>query len=309
MAFAPKSPVRGIVGQILTFLCMVAAAGCGADGSEATATRWNSPSSGNSSTHPPVASAPTVGISGNCNASGHQIYVSCTFPSKSLARIAIEPSTVTSVWFDGPPRSLPEPPTYRAVQNPCGDWKEWLRSTPGFYFDGPEIDVGLFEGSNDSVVLTRVDIVILQREPMVGDGTWIMCLWGGDGPRPFQIEVNTATASTIVTRVSSDGDIEDPARPMPPAFISPTGETEAVGSVVVQSLPGYRYHGYIIVSATVNGEPWSTTVGSEERPLRWITTGASDQFEPDVRSYYMWDRRSKKWIMDFNPLTGRIGDN
>jgi hypothetical protein len=248
------------------------------------------------------STSPPVGIVGNCNAVGDNNHINCTFPSTSKALIEVAPSIVKDVWFDGPPDQLPTPPDYRSENYPCGDWLDWLRGTPNIYFNGPEIDIGLHGDVSDAVALTQARITILKRtKRQVTNGTWINCYFGGGTNAPFYIEVDTGAKTTTLAKYNEDHTL-GPAQPMPPAAISLGDGEDALGTVGVRSLPGYCYEGYLTFSATVNGKPWEKTIGSAERPLRWISASRSDYPEGATTSFYGWDRAKKQWVKDFNPF-------
>ncbi|GAA0905052.1 hypothetical protein GCM10009558_005300 [Virgisporangium aurantiacum] len=257
--------------------------------------RTNAPDGLGVAASPPGSPDGAAPVAGNCNAIGTGNSVSCSFPA-SNAVISVQDTTVRAVWFNGSPSQLPTPPTFSSLGYPCGDWMDWLRGRTDMYFDGPEIDITLQGDSVGSVALTNVNMTVLRRSAQSTSGTWISCYYGGGTNAPFRIEVNTRTNKSTVANYDEDHNL-GPERPMPPAFLSPDGNASVAGNVGVKSLDGYLYEGYITFVGVVNGKPWNHTVGSDDRPLRWISStsyGGTD-------ASYMWNRKTRKWTLGHTP--------
>jgi hypothetical protein len=257
----------------------------------------------------PVSGSPTQGsITGNCNGQGINIVITCNLPAPpSRAKILVGSASFYGFWFDSLPDQLPTPPPYEMSGAHCTEWDKWIRETDGAYFTNPQTDLALETGVPDQIVIRKIEVDIYQRTPRaIGSGTWIQCNWGGGDNTFYEVEVNTATRAVTVREFGEfnadagpDDPHEDREYPMPPASISLKGMGNSSVRIGIQSLAGYKYEGALVVTASINGKEVKYTVGSKDKPLKWITPGADEG--GDSHPSYGWDQAQKRWVKDFYP--------
>lgn len=244
-------------------------------------------------------------INGSCNAQGVNIVITCNLPEpKSRVKVTAAAAPIIGVWFDGTPDQLPTPPDYTMASAHCTEWDRWFRDTPQVYFDNPVIDFALETGVPDQIVIRKIEMEIYRRTlRTVGSGTWIQCNWGGGSNNFYVVDVDTAERSTTVQEFAEfgpDPDAEDRTYPMPPGTISLSGIGETTVRIGVNSLAQYKYEGAMVVTASVNGEETVYTIGSRDKPVRWISSAEGDG--ELTSSHYGWDVNRRRWVKDFQPF-------
>lgn len=274
------------------------------DSSSATA-------SGSTSRQPAASVAPSISagsapaIVGNCNGQGVNIVVTCNLPApKSRVKVTAESAPILGFWFDGTPAELPTPPGYDRASAHCTDWDKWLRDTPRIYFENPAIDFALETGEPDQIVIRKIEMAIYKRTARtVGSGTWVQCNWGGGSNTFYLADVDTATRKTTVQEFAEfgpDPDARDRTYELPPGTISLSGMGESTVRIGVSSLAAYKYEGAMVVTASVNGEETIYTIGSRDKPFRWISPAGSEA--GPTGPHHGWDAERRRWVEDFQPF-------
>lgn len=243
-------------------------------------------------------------ITGNCNAQGVNISVTCTMPAPaSLARITVEGAPIDRFWFDGPPDRLPTPPGFQSPGAQCQDWDPWIKETPTFYYSQPETDFSIEAGEPDLIVVNSIDVLIYERtQRPAGSGTWVQCAWGGGALTFYNVTVDTVKRETRVWEdVVAGGDTEDPkpAYVLRPGSITLSEKGFANVRIGIESQPGYKYSGSLVIKASVNGKAVTYTIGSKDKPLRWTTPAPGES--PDTVTEHGWDDTRRRWVRGYNP--------
>jgi hypothetical protein len=219
-----------------------------------------------------------------------------------MARITFASAPIFRVWSDGTADQLPTPPGYQLPSGHCGEWDQWIRTTPTIYFDNPATDLRLQAGQSDIVLISKIEVQIYRRTARtIGSGTWIKCNWGGGSDVFYNVKVDTVKRTTTVQEQNLDS-ADEQTFEMPPRSIGLSDKGHQEARIFVQSQPGYRYEGALVISATVNGKDVTYTVGSRDKPVRWITDGSAEVDGAPGTTYYGWDQRQRRWIREFQPF-------
>ncbi|GAA0905036.1 hypothetical protein Vau01_066300 [Virgisporangium aurantiacum] len=218
---------------------------------------------------------------------------------QSRGRVSLAIHNVVTAFFSGTPDQLPTPPNYPldAAQGHCDDWSEWLTGTDGIYLFDPSVGLTLEAGSDDLVVIKRVDVEVFRRVS-AGSGTIIKCLYGGGSNLGYSITVDTLKTETRFEAFDSD----ETGR-MPPASISLGNAGSESADIGISSPPGNLYEGSIKVSVIINNKPDVITIGTAQRPFRWHS-GLVSGADPDGPKYD-WHPLQERWVRDFDPFSVR----
>ena len=235
----------------------------------------------------------------------------CPIPSTAGERLGAVKLIADSSWgswfYAGPPSELPTPPDYpvhEAVYH-CDDWLGWLTSTPDIYSMNPGGDLLLQAGTDSVVTITRVQAQSFTRERIPDEYTEVGCNYGAGGEAGIVITPDTRTPAqaTVV-----DYGEEDP-RPfaMPPGVVT-VGDVEGEAAQITVKSGEYLYEGMIKVAATINGQSQQFSIGSPEKPYRWVGGDTSLVSSPDIKDRWDWNPLTGEWVQGLD-VHGLAGDD
>ncbi|MBN1173399.1 MAG: hypothetical protein JXA67_14605 [Micromonosporaceae bacterium] len=232
-------------------------------------------------------------ITGDCNAQGTNNNLNCQTIAQASPRgdVTITPAMAIDVVYDGRPQDLPRPPAYSTDQalHHCDHWSDWITNTPNLYVVNPEHQLVLTAGDADVVAITQVQVRVLQRRP-VRDITMIRCEYGAAGSPSYMIEVDTLSQKTRWQNWhASDNTWHD----LPPESIVCRKADFAAALMTVASQQEYLYTGAVDLVANINGREIRQTLGTADRPLRWVMRSGDQRYNP--RLSYDWNIQQGRW--------------
>jgi hypothetical protein len=238
-----------------------------------------------------------------CSVAGSGNVVNCGDAAlpRSLGRFTATPGDVSAAFFFGPVDELPLPTSFEGYRPDasCGQWPRWLTGVDKLYIVDPEIVLGLDAGANELVVVTAIDVTVLNRTKISRTGTFVRCSYGAGGRPGLFASVNTLTRTTTVREWDINRIIRE--FPMPPGSISQAEPGHLGVFLDIESMKGYAYEGYVSVKVSVNGVDQTYEVGTATAPLRWIV--ADGLQDPDGH-YWGWNPKTGRWERDYVPSGG-----
>ncbi|BCJ46295.1 hypothetical protein GCM10010168_52460 [Actinoplanes ianthinogenes] len=243
-------------------------------------------------------------VAGDCNANGVNNVIHCEARAPKIANVEVREGSPWYLWFDGPPDRLPAPPERTVGEMSCYDagFMAWVRSIDRFHLTDISKTVVLSAGTPDLVTLTRATVSLGTRKAVPpGSGTWVKCVFGGDGffyHHDITIDSQQQT-TTVVETTGDDSEIDSgPAEAMPPASVALADKSQDLVAIHVKSKPDHAYTGFVTITASVNGETRTLSLGGPQSPLRWVAmepAEGADWYAPDDAG---------KWHKNWSPLCG-----
>ncbi|MBM2617873.1 helix-turn-helix domain-containing protein [Actinoplanes sp. LDG1-06] len=249
----------------------------------------------------PATPAPAVSVNnGNfCVFYGDNNHDNCN--ALTLASVKPSETSVLWVWFNGSPSELPTPPAYTSTNYPCGDWIDWLRANPRFYFPDLHKAIVLTGGSSEIVSMSNMRVDTVGPVEPARAGTWIKCGFFGGSDDRFHVRYSTLDGTTQVQEGEEDNPGSyGPWEPMPERKITLDGVQVTDVGLQVVSRPGMRYSGTVTVSVQLNKAGRAVQIGNNKQPLRWI--GMAPGTGPDESEMYAYNQTSQAWVKGYNPM-------